>query len=206
PLPFSVINPDYQSYTWLPETIEFLWHRAIDPDAGDEVSYELSITDDSNFNRVLDVFTNLSDTTYNYNPPGSMPAGTYYWRVKATENHGLFTYSNTGIFSISGTDVTDGDDEEMPKKYALKKNYPNPFNPETMITYQLPEEGFVEINIYNALGQKIRQLEASQKQPGTYKILWNGKDDFGANLSSGIYICQFKTGNKIFHQKMLLLQ
>ncbi|MBD3290385.1 tandem-95 repeat protein, partial [candidate division KSB1 bacterium] len=47
PLPFSVINPDYQSYTWLPETIEFLWHRAIDPDAGDEVSYELSITDDS---------------------------------------------------------------------------------------------------------------------------------------------------------------
>ncbi len=206
PLPFSIIEPNYQSFTWLPETINFIWNRAIDPDEGDQVSYELSITDDSNFNRVLDVFTNLSDTMFTYKPQKKLPAGTFYWRVKAIENHGLFTYSNTGIFSISGTDVADGNDADKPTKYALKKNYPNPFNPETMISYQLPEEEFIEINIYNSLGQKIRQLVATQKQAGTYKVLWNGKDDFGRTASSGIYICQFKAGNKVFHQKMLLLQ
>lgn len=206
PLSFTIIEPNYQSFTWLPETIYFKWNRAIDPDDGDQVTYELSISDDSNFNRVLDVFTNLSDTFYVYTPQPTLPATTLYWRVKATENHGLFTNSNTGIFSISGTDVADGNDADKPTKYALKENYPNPFNPETMITYQLPEEEFVEINIYNSLGQKIRQLVAVQKNAGTYKVLWNGKDDFGRTASSGIYICQFKAGNKIFHQKMLLLQ
>jgi parallel beta-helix repeat protein len=76
----------------------------------------------------------------------------------------------------------------LPTVFALEQNYPNPFNPSTTIKYQLPEAGTVRIAIYNMLGQQVRTMVSGQQSPGYYALQWNGTDDNGRTLSSGMYI------------------
>jgi len=78
--------------------------------------------------------------------------------------------------------------EKLPKSFTVYQNYPNPFNPETVIEYQLPEDGHVSLQIYNLRGQKIRVLVDEQKKAGYHKICWDGKDTFGKEVSSGMYL------------------
>jgi parallel beta-helix repeat protein len=77
---------------------------------------------------------------------------------------------------------------KLPTVFALEQNYPNPFNPSTTIRYQLPEAGTVRIAIYNMLGQQVRTLVSSGQTPGYYTLQWNGADDNGRILSSGMYV------------------
>ena len=89
----------------------------------------------------------------------------------------------------------------------MYQNYPNPFNPETTIKYQLPKTSKVTLTIYNILGQKIKTLVDEEKQTGYYSVKWDGTDDFGAKVSSGIYIYRMET-NKGFVKtlKMVFLK
>ena len=101
----------------------------------------------------------------------------------------------------------DSSDETIkPGKFALYQNYPNPFNPETQIQYQLPEDCFVTLTIYNILGQKIRTLVNFKQQTGYHTVRWDGKDDQGAMAASGLYLYQLNADrfNKV--KKMLLLR
>ncbi|RKY83814.1 hypothetical protein DRQ09_09485, partial [candidate division KSB1 bacterium] len=81
----------------------------------------------------------------------------------------------------------------IPEKFDLFQNYPNPFNSETVIKFQLPEPGRVSLIIYNLLGQKIRTLVDSYKNSGYYSIKWDGKNDTGERVSSGIYFYKIQT-------------
>jgi len=91
----------------------------------------------------------------------------------------------------------------VPEEYALDQNYPNPFNPETTIEYQLPEAGKVMLKIYNVIGQEIRTLVNEDKEAGYHKIRWDGMDNKGVKVSSGIYIYQLQVGNFLRIKKML---
>lgn len=95
----------------------------------------------------------------------------------------------------------------IPSKYALNQNYPNPFNPETMITFDLPEQAKVSLQVYNLMGQTIRSLVNENKPAGSYRIQWDGKDDNGKAVASGVYFYQIKAiGNsKTFSQKMKMM-
>ena len=93
----------------------------------------------------------------------------------------------------------------IPQSFQLR-NYPNPFNPSTTIEYSLSRPSSVQINIYNQAGQLIRLLKNEPTQAGEHSILWNGKDDRGDSVVSGVYIYQLKTVEKTFSKKMLLLQ
>jgi len=77
----------------------------------------------------------------------------------------------------------------IPKTFALLQNYPNPFNPSTTITYQIPDAGPVKMVIYNLAGQKIITLEDRGKQSGVHHIEWDGLDQFGTEVVSGLYFC-----------------
>jgi len=90
--------------------------------------------------------------------------------------------------------------------YGLMQNYPNPFNPETIIEYQVPERGKVEINIYNMLGQKIRSLVNDVLPIGTYQVLWDGRDDFGNLVATGVYLYQLRGTNALITKKMMFLK
>ena len=94
----------------------------------------------------------------------------------------------------------------LPDSYALTQNYPNPFNPETEIRYQLPENCQVSLVIHNLLGQQIRTLVDKQQPAGFHAVRWDGKDDRGMAVASGVYL--YLMNAKQFRQveKMLLLR
>ena len=91
-------------------------------------------------------------------------------------------------------------------EFILHQNYPNPFNPSTTISYQLAVESEVELTIYNTLGQRIRKLVQSHQPVGIYRVQWNGRDDGGKDVASGLYLYQLKTSDFVQGRKMLLLR
>lgn len=94
----------------------------------------------------------------------------------------------------------------MPEVFALNQNYPNPFNPITTIKFQLVENSFVELNIYNLLGQKVTSLVNRTMPTGYHKVQWDGRNQYGDKAASGIYIYTIKTDKFFDQKKMLLLQ
>ena len=72
----------------------------------------------------------------------------------------------------------------IPQNFALHQNYPNPFNPKTEIRFDLPEEGYVELTIFNIMGQNIRSLKADYMKPGYHTLVWNGTNDIGSKVST----------------------
>jgi len=95
-------------------------------------------------------------------------------------------------------------DKLIPKVFKLSQNYPNPFNPETTIKYQLPEGGRVELSIYNILGQKVRTLINKDINAGYHSIKWNGRNDRGITVASGIYIYMIRTNTGYFKSKKMV--
>lgn len=93
-----------------------------------------------------------------------------------------------------------------PAQFRLYHNYPNPFNPSTTIFYSTPGWGMVRVEIFNELGQKVRTLIAAAQQPGMKSVTWNGRDDRGAPVSSGLYFYRLRFNNRIESKKMLLLR
>ena len=95
--------------------------------------------------------------------------------------------------------------ETRPEVYALADNYPNPFNPETTLKYQLPESADVSLEIYNMLGQVVRTLVNENQSAGRYTLQWDGKNDSRHSLSSGIYFYRIQAGGEFQSVKKMLL-
>lgn len=91
--------------------------------------------------------------------------------------------------------------------YMLEQNYPNPFNPSTNISYSLPKDSKVLLVIYNSLGQEIvRLINNSEQIKGRYTAIWNGKDNAGRVVSSGVYFYQLITNDVMLTKKMQMLK
>ncbi|MCH8020155.1 choice-of-anchor D domain-containing protein [candidate division KSB1 bacterium] len=100
-----------------------------------------------------------------------------------------------------------GDIGLVPEQFELLQNFPNPFNPETSIRYNLPEASRVSIVIYDLLGRRVRTLiDSQQKETGYFTARWNGLDDLGGQVATGVYIYQLKTSSKSISRKMILLK
>ncbi|MBT7120163.1 MAG: T9SS type A sorting domain-containing protein, partial [Candidatus Marinimicrobia bacterium] len=114
------------------------------------------------------------------------------------------------FMDITGVNLADGiasvDVEILPDKFMVYNNYPNPFNPITVINYDLPEVRDVNIIIYDLLGRTIRHLDLNKVKAGRHKFVWHGTNDFGKRASTGIYFLQITAGQDIQTQKMLLLK
>jgi hypothetical protein len=93
-----------------------------------------------------------------------------------------------------------------PMAFDLKQNYPNPFNPSTVISYQVPESQVVTLEIYNALGQKVRTLVDEVQDAGYYDVVWDAKNNIGNSVTSGIYLYRIVTGNYEKVMKMMLVR
>lgn len=96
--------------------------------------------------------------------------------------------------------------EEEPASFALLNNYPNPFNLSTTIEFTLPEGGFTELVIYNISGQKIRELLSADMTPGVHSVVWDGRDENGTPVSSGIFISRLKNRDNVFSNRMMLVK
>jgi|GEM_PF-3677672 len=95
---------------------------------------------------------------------------------------------------------------QLPMRFALHQNYPNPFNPETRIEFSLPRTSFVTIEIFNILGQRVRTLVNERLSVGYKNVTWNGRDDNGLSVSSGIYFYRIVTDDFAESKKMILLK
>jgi len=115
--------------------------------------------------------------------------------------------SNLGI-DFSDTIITNVSDRQpgIPKTYALHQNYPNPFNPVTTITYDLVRSSKVELTIYNVMGQKVRMLFSQTQTAGFKRVTWDGKNDAGNAIASGVYIYRLQAGQFIRSRKLLFLK
>ena len=91
-------------------------------------------------------------------------------------------------------------------KYVLEQNFPNPFNMETEIRYQIPEADFVEIAIYNSVGQKIKTLVSQNQTAGRYEVRWDGKDESGNVMASGVYVYKLVTQQFSNSKKLTLIK
>lgn len=105
------------------------------------------------------------------------------------------------------TDVRSNGNSVLPKKFRLLQNFPNPFNASTLISYQLPQTGEVTLTIYNILGQKVRIFQPGKQSAGSYSINWDGSNQEGSQVSSGIYFYRLRAGDS-FNQvrKMTLIK
>jgi subtilisin family serine protease len=92
------------------------------------------------------------------------------------------------------------------RAYALDQNRPNPFESNTSISYQLPAEGHVSINVYNISGQLVKTLVDTKQLPGVYNAAWNGRDNSGKHVSAGVYFYRLNAGNVNLTKKMVLLK
>ena len=103
--------------------------------------------------------------------------------------------STVYVLTISSPTATATDDEPaVPTAFTLAQNYPNPFNPETRIEYDLPTRATVRLDLFNALGQKIRTLVAAEQSPGRYTVVWDGRDEAGALAATGVYVYRLQAG------------
>jgi len=102
-----------------------------------------------------------------------------------------------------GIDVSS---ETLPNRFGLKQNYPNPFNPTTEIAFTLDQTADVNLSIYNMLGQKVRTLTNGSKNAGTHTLQWNGLDEMGQNVSTGIYLYRLTSGSKSITKKMAFMK
>lgn len=94
----------------------------------------------------------------------------------------------------------------LPKKVELSQNYPNPFNPTTAIRFGLPESGPIRLTVYNILGQRVTDLFRGVQQAGYHTYLWNGRNDQGQSVASGVYIYRLETPGGVLSRKMLLIK
>jgi len=119
---------------------------------------------------------------------------------------------------VSGSEVRDGSYainqvalpapvqiQTRPDAFALKDNYPNPFNPSTTIKYALPEGAQVKLEVYNVVGQVVRTLVSGHQNAGRYAIQWDATNDSGHSLSSGIYFYRLQAGSEFTEVKKMLL-
>lgn len=100
----------------------------------------------------------------------------------------------------------DNDGSLKPEKYNLSQNFPNPFNPETTVSYILPASSRTRILIYNALGERIRTLVDEVKEAGCHSISWDGCDERGWRVCSGVYLMKMEADNFSETRKLLLVQ
>ncbi|MBK7380035.1 MAG: T9SS type A sorting domain-containing protein [Ignavibacteriales bacterium] len=102
--------------------------------------------------------------------------------------------------------ITDVEDNNIvtPASFNLAQNFPNPFNPSTIISFDIPADAFVKLKVYNILGQEVAQLVNETKTAGKYQVNWNGTDNAGNKVTSGVYLYRLKANDFTSTRKMIL--
>ena len=110
---------------------------------------------------------------------------------------------NEGAFEV---DLSSRVPAEPPRLHALFPSYPNPFNPETTIPYEIERSGTVHLAVYGLTGQCVRTLVDAELPAGRYSVVWDGRDDAGRDVSSGVYLCRMIAGEFSAVRKLLLVR
>jgi hypothetical protein len=118
------------------------------------------------------------------------------WGQYGHDSHNTFRYdSGAGAFAPSPTGTL-----------SLSQNVPNPFNPVTTIRYNVDRAGVASLKVYDVTGRMVRSLVDRRHDPGEYEVVWDGRNQAGVELATGVYFCRFKIGEYVDTMKMLLIK
>ncbi|UCF05526.1 MAG: T9SS type A sorting domain-containing protein [bacterium] len=135
----------------------------------------------------------LPDAGNEYRDEDVFPGRTYNYQIGAVDESGeSFSY----ILTLS----------LPPKALTLYQNYPNPFNPSTTISFYLPQAQRVVLTIYDVQGRRVKTLVDGTKEEGTNKVIWNGTNDRGSAVGSGVYYYRLVAGKKVITKKLVVLR
>jgi PKD repeat protein len=137
------------------------------------------------------------EATYEFVDRTAMPGETYAYQLEAIDLRG-----STQFFDLDAVIVA----RVLPKQMVLHQNRPNPFNPSTEIHYELAEAGHVSLRIYDAQGRAVRTLVNGFMPRDFHSVEWDGRDDHGRSLGSGIYIYRLQAAGTVLTQKMVLMK
>jgi M6 family metalloprotease-like protein len=198
------------------DSISFTWDESIDVD-GDELLYdftaslivngqvkaeynsssltirEMKIDHQSVFDEIFAAQAMFGEIEWDVSVRDSM--------VEVTSENGALTLgvnASAAVLSING--------ELSPEVFSLHQNYPNPFNPVTKLRYDLPENGHVNITIYDMLGREVKTLINQTQDAGYRSVIWDATNDYGKPISAGIYLYQIQAGEYMRTKKMVLLK
>lgn len=166
------------------------------PAGFDDIAYSIEIgpIDASNHNKTI-----CLDSSY------YPPSGVWIWAGPNVAP----SWSGVRCFTCINPIATGVDERymgELPQAYSLSQNYPNPFNPETKIGYTITTRSYVTITIRNILGQQINSLVNEEKGVGEHHVFWNGTDEAGNKVASGVYFYQLHAGEYTETKKMILMK
>jgi hypothetical protein len=198
---FSLISPIFDEILYS-TTITFDWQKTsqIHLNFPWELEYVLYLDLNEEFSDPQ-IYSNINDTTFTIEDLTSDQ--TYFWKVlaKNIEHDSLWSSDTFGFYiSPNATDIED-DLTLKPDTFKLFANYPNPFNPRTIINYELPITNFVDLSIYNTLGQRVATLVKKNQRAGYHQIEWDA-----SGFASGVYFLILESGIFKTSQKMLLLK
>jgi len=221
PSPFDLVYPLDSTTVVLTrnnflDTLYFAWNQSIATD-GDKITYSRELTDDlPSYIRFIvtsdkDSITNMYKVPYHHIEHYMHEAGVEFisgtWTIIATDGtHDVSASNGPFTLTIDGSKLNVNDSDPIPVTFALHANYPNPFNPTTTISYDLPEQAQVTLGIYDLLGKKIKTLVKQSQDAGNKIAVWDGTDYLGRQVSAGVYLYQIQAGEFRQTRKMLLLK
>ncbi len=181
-------------------------------------AYKLQYWNGSNW---VDIFETNNSHAYLKYPDASESDWWYYWSTPyentfapvVSDKLRILNYprdgSHTWLYEVEVYNTAPAAAQNLtsfPTSFILQQNYPNPFNPATTIQYVLPRNGFVRLAVYNISGQLVRTLVKGKELTGTHTVSWNGMDEQGMSVSSGIYFYCLEIGNLKSTRRMLLMK
>jgi uncharacterized lipoprotein YddW (UPF0748 family) len=163
--------------------------------------YHLQVSTDLGFDPESLVFEqeNIADTTLTLSRLLEERT-THYWRVRCKNEYGYGAWANRLIFKTDEASLVFSE-EEMPESFVLEQNFPNPFNPETNISFSIPASGHVRLVVYNTLGQQVTILLDQELNRGEHRVRLDG-----TRMAAGVYIYCLQFGHDILRQKMTLVK
>ena len=217
PLPFDLLTPangtevvitllDIMSNT----NLEVSWSSSFDADE-DEITYSLKLgafgidtvlvsTPDTSHSISYELLTAILDSL-------GTSQGQLFWTVFVTDGIDTINANSQFSLNVNADNVLGIDELLIPDVYALHQNYPNPFNPTTTLKYDLPENAYVTLKIYDIMGREVIALFSNGYQEAGYRsIQWNGLNQYGKPVGSGMYFYMIKTTNFTQTRKMIMLK
>ncbi|MFO7914108.1 MAG: C1 family peptidase [Candidatus Krumholzibacteriales bacterium] len=199
----TLMSPNGTEELYYTQEEEITW-AASDNDTVSEVDILLSCDGGAAFADTI-ACGEVNDGSFAWTVPDSSSAECVI-RIVARDPSGLAQYDDSDqFFSIHS--VTDSENRDAIRRFALSSNIPNPFNPLTRIDFNVPRQARVRISVYDIRGRLVATLVDREFSPGSYHTVWNGKNRQGTKVASGIYFCRMKGGEKFLEtRKMVLLR
>ena len=217
-IPANGVNYDEDfPYDWDPIAINLVGFNAAPSELGIELTWQMGdikTTAGFNIHRSEDarsfvkinssliLISSVPNASYSYIDELDQ-GGTYYYKLEQVDIVGNSILHGP----VSVTFSSDVETEKfVPEEFALLQNYPNPFNPTTTVTFDVPTESWVTMEIYSIQGRRIRTLVSESYTAGRHSVMWNGTDEFGQHVSSGAFVVRMTAGDFVDTIKMVLLR